>query len=184
MAIQPTEGRNIVNYARKIVAEKLIMERRQWELMRDNKTHQDVVELGRMNIASYRGLMIGVTAVDLLDVNASTLSTKLINMTDTQICLLNSLSRYLILELTHEQFDNLTEHLATSIVFWTFGSSGSSEIVEDVDTDDDVLSMENGAINNLLQSNIPYVVLVLLADLHHMTYVASAEQCLEILSST
>lgn len=184
MAIQPTEGRNISNYARKIIAEKLIFERRQWELMRDNKHHPDVVELGSDLMNAYRGLMISITAVDLLDVNAASISTNLVNMTDSQLNFVYGLARYLITELTVEDFNALTDQLTYSIIQWSFGVAGSGVLSDDEDSRSDPVSEEAESIRGTLQGNIPYIVLILLTDLHHMTYVASADQCLGILSST
>lgn len=183
MAIQPTEGRNIVNYARKIVAEKLIMERRQWELMAANKIFQDVAEMGAMHLSGYRGLMIGITAVDLLDVNSGTLSTNLVNQTEFQMGIINTLARYLLLELTRDEIDELASHLSYSIICWTFGANGSSDVPEAEDGKDP-FEEEGKVIVNILSANIPYITMMLLSDLHHFTYVASADQCLEILSST
>lgn len=178
MSIIKTESRNIAHYARKIVGEKLIMDRRQWELMMSHKANPDVQELGNELLGAYKGIMINVTAVDLFDVNASTISTNLISQTEQQTRIINACSRYLLTELTQVEYTTLCNHLASVIVYWSFGASGIGQ-VEEAD-----MIEESEQIEGMLNSNAAYVTLLLMTDLHHLTYVASAEQCLEILSST
>lgn len=194
MANTPTEGRNIVHFARKIVAERLIMERRLYENMKDNKTHTDVQALGREMIESYRGLMIGVTTVDLLAIDASTIGIGVINLVDSQVLLIEKLSRYLLLELTGDEFFDLVKQLAEVMIQWSIakgidprGWRDEDEKSEDEDSNgitDEIIDSAIIAMTKVLNLNVGFIVLVLLSDLHHLTYVASADQCLEILLST
>lgn len=194
MANTPTEGRNIVHFARKIVAERLIMERRLIENMKDNKTHSDVQALGRDQLESYRSLMIGVTAVDLLAVEASSVSIDYINLMDSQVLLVEKLARYLLLELEGNEFYDLVKQLAEVMIQWSVakgidprGWRNEDEMAEDDEPDvitDKVLESAVIAMTKILNLNVGFVVMILLADLHHLTYVASADQCLEILLST
>lgn len=190
MSTFKNEDRNIVNYARKVVAEKLIMERRQWETLRDTKGHADASALGQELLTEYRQLMINLTAVDLLNVDPSTIRIAIVQMTERQRILIDTLSRYLLLELTPEQLEDLVGQVTHSIIYWSYGASGSKtyeeadeqeEIPEEKDEKEGDL---NDAIYQSLITNIPYVSMILLSDLHHMTYVASADQCSGILSST
>lgn len=187
------QDRNIVNYARKVVAEKLIMERRQWETLRDTKGHADATALGHELLTEYRQLMINLTAVDLLNVDPSTIRISIVQMTERQRILIDTLSRYLLLELSPEQLESLVEQITHSIIYWSYGASGSKtydegegpeEVVEEKEERSEKETELNDAVYQSLITNIPYVSMVLLSDLHHMTYVASADQCSGILSST
>lgn len=185
MAIIPTEGRNIVNYARKIVAEKLIFERRQWETMRDNKHHADVKEMGESYLTSYKGLMISITSLDLLNTSIAGIDVNVVKMVDFQARLVDRLASYLLLELTREELDALAEQLAHAIFYWSFGKNGNFDTYTEGEKSEEVTATElQASIADTLAVNVPYIVVILLSDLHHMSYVASAEQCLEILSST
>jgi hypothetical protein len=177
MAITPTEGRNIAHFARKILAEKLIMSRRMWESMRDNKQHPDVVELGARNMESYRSLMLDINSIDLLDTDASNITVDAVQMLDSQLHLVLSMTRYLLTELEVSHWHDLINHLGNVIVQWRYSLNGGTE--NDVDLDDEVK-----VVIGALDLNPVYVTLLLMSDLHHLTFVASADQCLEILSST
>lgn len=184
MAIHASEDRNIVNFARKIVGEKLITERRLWETMRDSKNQNDVRELGDELLTSYRSLMIGVTSLDLINTNTAGITHKVINMDDSQNILIDKLSTYLLLELTEDQLGSLLSQLSHSIFYWQSNKDTVSWAGDDDSIVGKTVAEIESNITDTLAYNIPYVVLILLADLHHLTYVASAEQCLEILSST
>lgn len=183
MTIKANEDRSIVNFARKIVGEKLITERRLWETMRDNKNQNDVRELGDELLRSYKSLMIGVTSFDLLNTNTAGITASVINMVDSQKVLVDKLCTYLLLELTEPQLDALLVQVAHSIFYWQANKKIDLFVGDDESiATKTVAEIENNLVD-ILALNIPYIVLILLADLHHLTYVASAEQCLEILSS-
>ena len=191
MAIQPTEGRNLPHFARKIIGEKLIQERRGWENMAANKHHEDVAMLGRNLLDSYRSLMLGVSSIDFLDIDASNLSSNVVNMTENSARLLNSLTRYLLIELTMEQMDQLLSDVAKSIIQWNISNRSDVFVYKEVDGEMELTvakDTETGEAVELLvdrlSTDMVYLTLVLLADLHHLTFVASADQCYEILSST
>lgn len=185
MALTPTEGRNIVNFARKVVAEKLIFERRQWETMRDNKQHPDVQEMGFGHLTSYKGLMISITSLDLLNTSIAGIDVNVVKMLDFQANLVDRLATYLLIELETEELEALTVQLAHAIFYWSYNKNGDFTDGTTEDGKTTLTSEEVQAnIADTLAVNIPYIILILLTDLHHMTYVASADQCLEILSST
>lgn len=182
MVIKANEDRNIVNFARKIVGEKLITERRLWETMRDNKNQNDVKELGEELIRAYKSLMIGVTSLDLLNTSVANISINVINLEESQKVLIDKLSTYLLLELKDTDLEALLNQLSHSILYWQT-NKGKDFFSTEESTAPSAESIL-GDISNVLSYNIPYIVLILLSDLHHLTYVASADQCLEILSST
>ncbi len=190
MPIQPTEGRNIVNFARKIIAEKLIFERRAWDNMIGNKLHEDVRVLGQQMLANYRTLMIGVTSMDLLFVDAASVNSDVVNMTEGMLSIVNSLTRYLLVEFTMEEINELLLSIAKSIIQWNLSNNGkivknfnNNDIIELTNINDE-LKEAIDLLAGVLSNDLNYVTLILLSDLHHMTYVASADQCYEILSST
>lgn len=194
MAITPTEGRNIAHYARKIVAERMILERRLLETMRDNKQHEDVSQLGHTGLANFRTIMINVSAVDLLNVGLADMRSNIVNLTENEEKLIDKLARYLLLELDSNEWAALRNHIALSIMNWSYSCSAddintrfvlpSEDDEEDETPKKQDEKAELAAIEDTLLFNPQFVVLVLLADLHHLTYVASADQCSEILLST
>lgn len=188
MAILPTTGRNIANYARKIIGEKLIHERRGWENMKASKTDADVRLLGDSYITNYRLLMINITSVDLLLVDAVNVNSGNLGLDDATTNIVDALSRYLLIELTSMELTELLESLAKSVVQWNIAAGGNVLVTNtegvwiNAMTSDDV-STAQSLLVSALESDINYLTLILLADLHHLTYVANADQCLEILSS-
>lgn len=193
MAITPTEGRNVVHFARKIIAERMIVERRLFETMRDNKQHEDVAHMGRIGLENFRAIMINVSSVDLLDVGLSAINVDVINLTEEQEILVNKLTRYMLLELDSDDWGRVRNQIALSIMNWSYSCNAddiSTRFVlpnDGADEDDTPPKQDDqaelAAIDDTLLFNPQFVVLVLLADLHHLTYVASADQCSEILLS-
>ena len=193
MAITPTEGRNVVHFARKIIAERMIVERRLFETMRDNKQHEDVAHMGRTGLENFRAIMINVSSVDLLDVGLSAINVDVINLTEEQEILVNKLTRYMLLELDSDDWGRVRNQIALSIMNWSYSRNAddiSTRFVlpsDGADEDDTPPKQDDqaelAAIDDMLLFNPQFVVLVLLADLHHLTYVASADQCSEILLS-
>lgn len=189
MAIIPTEGRNIVNFARKIIGEKLVFERRGWDNMIANKSHTDVKMLGQEMLENYRLLMINITSVDLLSTDIATLDSAVIREANESTAnLIDALTRYLLLEFSMDDMTELLNAVASSIAQWNLSVDGAvlvtkGETYERVKNPDELKEgIEN--LSAALSNDLAYLTLILLADLHHLTYVASADQCLEILSST
>lgn len=196
MAIIPTDGRNIVHFARKIVAERMIAERRLFETMRDNKNHEDVSVIGREGLENFRAIMIAVSCVDLLNVGIPAIHADTINLTESQSYLIDKLSRYLLIELESADYDKLVDLLALAIQNWSYSKDqnvgrfildSSNSLNEDGEPNkslDEIMQEEVDNIRSALTYSPQYVTYMLLADLHHLTYVASADQCSEILLST
>lgn len=162
--------RNIVNKARRIVLEGLINLRRNWEVM---SRHQDntVSAGGQAYLANYKHMMIGISSADYLDNDAE----GIINFDDTEnaidIGILSSLSRYMLLELTKKELDDLAVNMANSIALW----SNSSKDLADRDMSKETIE----SIEDALMGQPQYMVLILLTDLHQYTFVESVAKCLE-----
>ena len=187
MPITRTEGRSHTNFARKIVAEKLIQERRGWENMVSSKSHEDVRQLGLEHLENYRSLMLSVTSFDLLNTDASNVNTAAVTTYDKSIALLNSLTRYLLLEMTMDEMTILLEDIARSIIQWNISTKGSVFVYRSSEFVDANLESDfNEAVDLLSQAlsdDLNYVTMILMSDLHHLTFVASADACFEILLS-
>lgn len=191
MKITRSESRNIVNYARNLVAERLIIERRGWDIMVNNKQDELISSMGRELLSGYRSMMISISSIDWLSTDAVSLdSLDGLVLVDEMKALIGTLTRYLILELTSDELTDLMGHVVNSIMVWCVNTDRDF-LVKD-ETGEGLVILDRAVtghwseahelIMEALQNDLQYITMILLSDLHHLTYVASADQCAEILS--
>lgn len=171
---------NIATKARMLLLNKLVLKRREWQVMMDNRD-PDISYLGKERLQSYRTLMIEVVcSTDLLQATpAIIVGFENTDIDEHGVNFINDMTRFMITDLTASERLELYTHYAEIIYEWTVSKGVSS-----IDRYDDDVNKYVKAITEAILNNPLYLTLILLVDLHHLTFVEKADSCYEILLST
>lgn len=167
-------NQSIATTARFTIFQKITLLRREWQCLIENRDPA-IKALGSSKLENYRELMLGVvTNYDFLATTVEEIAKPSIDLTMERLELIDELTRWWMLELNIKQRDDLIVHIANVILEWTDSKGLIPETAGE-------RYLEQ--ITNALGLNPGYITLILLRDLHHITFVEKAESCYEILSS-
>lgn len=180
MTFESNYERSITRHARRIVLERICYLRKVWEVMANDKDRGEVKEQGVRKLDLFQTLMVDSTAIDLLDVSVSAITSYPIALVDEQKRMLDVLTRNLFIELKADQVELLISEISRAMVQWSW-SCGS--IVPDDPEQSLEIDLEpiRKQYEDTLYGNLGYVTLILMSDLYHIAFIQSAEKCFETL---
>lgn len=170
---------NIATKARFLLLNKLVLKRREWQVMIDSRD-TDISYLGKERLNDYRELMVVVVAAtDFMQATPSSITNLEITLSDNATNFINDLTKFMLMDLSFDELQELLDHFSHCILVWSVGKE-----VDTLSQYDNNITTYKKAIYDALYNNLNYLVLILLVDLHHITFVEKAESCYEILLST